>query len=148
MALLHSLDLVFRGLSAGDGPHRHEPASVKKLLKGDAMWAARKTVLGWVLDMVDKTIQVPPHRVEWLHAILAGIPPTQRCTSTKKWQQVIGKLCSMALAVPGARGSKRHCAIRLTMASGCASGAMSTLFWKIFAGWQMVWLLGPPTCSK
>jgi hypothetical protein len=103
-ALLHSLDCVFRGLNNTDGPHQQEPAFVKKLLKGDATWANRKTVLDWVLDTVDKTIQLPPHRVERLHAILAGIPSTQRRTSTKKWQQVIGKLRSMALAVPGARG--------------------------------------------
>jgi hypothetical protein len=29
-ALLHSLDCVFRGLDATDGPHRQEPASVVK----------------------------------------------------------------------------------------------------------------------
>jgi hypothetical protein len=114
-ALLHSLDCVFRGLDATDGPHRQEPASVKKLLKGDATWATRKTVLGWVLDTVDKTIQLPPHRIDRLHSILDGIPGMQRRTSTKKWQQVIGELRSMALAVPGARclfcslqGALRH----------------------------------------
>jgi hypothetical protein len=103
-ALLHSLDLVFRGLDEADGPHRQEPASVKKLLKGDTTWATRKTVLGWVLDTVEKTIQLPPHRVERLHAMSAGIPSTHRRTSTKKWHQVIGELRSMALEVPGARG--------------------------------------------
>jgi hypothetical protein len=103
-ALLHSLDRVFRGLNDTDGPHRQEPASVKKLLKGDATWATRRTVLGWVLDTVDKTIQPPPYRVERLHAILASIPSTQRRTSNKKWQQVIGELRSMALSVPGSRG--------------------------------------------
>jgi hypothetical protein len=61
-------------------------------------------VLGWVLDTVEKTIQIPLHRVERLHTILAGIPNTQRRTSTKKWQKVIGELRSMALAVPGAPG--------------------------------------------
>jgi hypothetical protein len=103
-ALLHTLDLVFRGLNNMDGPHRQEPASIKKLLKGDATWATRNTVLGWVLDTVNKTIQLPIHRVERLHNILASVPATNRWTSTKKWQQVIGELRSMALAVPGARG--------------------------------------------
>jgi hypothetical protein len=103
-ALLHSMDRVFRGLDDTDGPHQQEPASVKNLLKGDATWATWKTILGWVLDTVEKTIQLPPHRVERLHAILAGIPSTQSRTSTKKWQKVIGELCSIALTVPGARG--------------------------------------------
>jgi hypothetical protein len=103
-ALLHSLDRVFRGLDDTDGPHRQEPASVKKLLKGDATWATQKTFLGWVLDTVEKTIQLPPYRVVRLHVILAGIPSTQRRNSTKKWQQVIWELRLMVLAVPGA-----HC---------------------------------------
>jgi hypothetical protein len=90
-ALLHSLDRMFRGLDATDRPHRQEPAS-------------RKTVLGWVLDTVDKTIQLPPHRIDRLHSILVGIHGTQRPTSTRKWQQVVGEVRSMALAVPGARG--------------------------------------------
>jgi hypothetical protein len=85
-ALLHRLNLVFRGLSAEDGSHQQEPASVKKLLKGDATWATSKMVLGWVLDTVTNTIQRPTHRVEQLHTILAGIPTNQRRISTKKWQ--------------------------------------------------------------
>jgi hypothetical protein len=101
--LLHSLDTVFRGLGSTDGPFRQEPASIKKLLKGDATWSTRKVVLGWVLDTTN-TIKLPPHRVARLHAILASITPDQRRTSTKKGQQVIGELRSMALAIPGARG--------------------------------------------
>jgi hypothetical protein len=36
--LLHALDSVFRKLETTDNPHRQEPASIKKLLKGDATW--------------------------------------------------------------------------------------------------------------
>jgi hypothetical protein len=103
-ALLHSLDKVFRGLSISDGCYRQEPASIKKLLKGDATWATRMFVLGWVLETTTKTIQLLPHRIERLYSILASITPNQRRTSTKKWQQVIGELRSMALAIPGAQG--------------------------------------------
>jgi hypothetical protein len=63
-ALLHSLDKMSRGLNSTDGPFRQEPASIKKLLKGDATWATRKVVLGWLLDTTTKTIQLPAHRVE------------------------------------------------------------------------------------
>ena len=45
-ALLHALDLIFRPLSDSDGPHRQEPASIKKLLKGDGTWLTRKILLG------------------------------------------------------------------------------------------------------
>jgi hypothetical protein len=137
--LAHSLDRVFRGLNNTDGPHRQEPASVKKLLKGDTTWETRKTVLGWVLDTVDKTIQLPHHRVERLHAILAGIPSTQRHTSTKNWQQVIGP---EACYVP----CRKRYSIRLTMAPGCAWDSMSTPFWKISVGSQRAWPLGQPAC--
>jgi hypothetical protein len=34
--LLHVIDSVFRKLETTDNPHRQEPASIKKMLKGDA----------------------------------------------------------------------------------------------------------------
>ena len=102
--LLHSLDKVLRGLSPEDTPHRQEPASVKKMKKGDATWTTRKIILGWVVDTVAQTIELPPHRVQRLHDILADIPRTQRRIATKKWHQVIGELRSMVIAIPGARG--------------------------------------------
>jgi hypothetical protein len=73
-------------------------------LKGNTTWATRTVVLGWVLDTTAKTIQLLAHCVERLHTILASIPPDQWRTSTKKWQQVIRELRSMALAIPGAHG--------------------------------------------
>jgi hypothetical protein len=103
-ALLHSLDKVFRVISSTDGPFRQEPASIKKLLKGDAIWSTRKVVLGWVLDTTTKTIKLPPNRVARLHAILVSITRYQRWTSTKKWQKLIGEIRSMVLAIPGASG--------------------------------------------
>jgi hypothetical protein len=48
-------------------------------------------------------IHLPPHRVEHLAEVLASIPITQKRTSVKKWHKVIGELCSMTLALPGAR---------------------------------------------
>jgi hypothetical protein len=91
-------------LNDNDGPHHQEPALVTNLLKGDATWSTRKTVLGWVLDTVNKTIQLPTHRLERRHTIMASIPTIQHRTSTKKWQQTIRKIRSMALSVPGACG--------------------------------------------
>ena len=49
------------------------------------------------------TIELPPHRLERLADILASIPPTQKRTSVKKWQTVLGELRSMSLALPGSR---------------------------------------------
>jgi hypothetical protein len=76
--LFHSLDEVIRPLDSTDSPHRQEPASVKKLLKGDAYWATRHIVLWWLVDTVRLTIGLPPHRVERLLALPASITPTQK----------------------------------------------------------------------
>jgi hypothetical protein len=37
-SLLHVLDSVFRGPDLADSPHRQEPASVEKFLKGGGTW--------------------------------------------------------------------------------------------------------------
>lgn len=102
--MLHSLDKVFRPLEAGDNPHRKEPASDKKLAQGDGYWETRKLVLGWILDTVAMTIELPIHRRHRLKELLDAIPRTQKRTTVKKWQQVLGELRSMAIAIPGSRG--------------------------------------------
>jgi hypothetical protein len=54
---------VLRKLDDLDNVHRQEPASIKKMLKGDATWATRKIVLGWLLDTVAMTVQLHSHRL-------------------------------------------------------------------------------------
>ena len=76
---------------------------MKKLQQGDCSWGTIKLVLGWVIDTVAMTIQLPQRRVERLAEILASIPRTQKRTSAKKWHKVLGELRSMALALPGSR---------------------------------------------
>ena len=103
-ALLHALDLIFRPLGAHDNPHRQEPASIKKLLQGDGAWRTRKILLGWLIDTIHGTIELPPHRIERLNEILASISPAQKVVSLQHWHKMLGELRSMALAIPGARG--------------------------------------------
>jgi hypothetical protein len=62
-ASLHAIDAVFRPLSPTDPAHRKEPASVKKMLQGDACWATKKRILGWDLDTASGTINLP--RIGW-----------------------------------------------------------------------------------
>jgi hypothetical protein len=103
-ALLNSLDQVMRPLDFEDSPFRQEPASVKKKGKGDATWTTLKPILGWILNTLDKTISLPPHRLVWVRDILNYIGPNQRRVALNKWQQVLGELRSMALAIPAANG--------------------------------------------
>ena len=72
--------------------------------KGDACWSTTKVVLGWVIDTVMGTIELPEHRRARLLTILQSIKPGQRRVSTQTWHKVLGELRSMAIAVPGSRG--------------------------------------------
>lgn len=102
--IFQALDKVFRPLDSEDSPFRQDPASIKKLLKGDGTWDTIKIILGWLVNTVDKTITLPPHRVERLRVILASILPGQAYVPTKHWHQVLGELRSMSIAIPGATG--------------------------------------------
>ena len=61
-------------------------------------------MLGWLVDTIAKTITLPPHRVERLHAILDSVKPSQRYVATDIWHKLLGELCSMVIALPGAKG--------------------------------------------
>lgn len=103
-AALHSIDRVLRPLAADDSPIRKEPVSVKKLRQGDAYWSTTKTILGWDLNTVDGTLNLPPHRLARLYALLDAFPPTRRRAPVAEWHQLLGELRSMSAALPGARG--------------------------------------------
>jgi hypothetical protein len=102
--LLHSLDEVLRALDAEDDDHRKEPASTKKLKQGDAHWGTRKLILGWIIDTILLTLELLQHCKDRLRELLDEIPVTQKRTSVKKWQQILGEFRSMAIAIPGCRG--------------------------------------------
>jgi hypothetical protein len=101
--LIHALDSVFRKLDKKDGPHCQEPSSIKKMKKGDATWATRKIILGWTVDTLAMTVELPPHRVERIFELLDSVTPGQRRISINKWQTLVGELRSMVLAIPGGR---------------------------------------------
>lgn len=99
--LLHSIDAVFA--TSADVPGRKEASSVKKLLKGDGSWQTQKVVLGWLIDTIRQTIALPAHRAARLLEIFDRLRGKTRL-ALKKWQQILGELRSMVLAIPGGRG--------------------------------------------
>ena len=101
--IFHSIDDVLRPNCPTDSSHRLEPISVSKLSKGDAKWATRKILLGWVVDTVAETIELPEHRRTRLFEILHNLQGRRRI-SIKDWHQALGELRSMILAIPGGRG--------------------------------------------
>jgi hypothetical protein len=116
--LMNAIDQVFRPCDALDSATRTEPISVKKLRKGDCSWHTIKLVLGWVIDTVALTIQLPQHRVERLATILASIPSSQKRIGIKKWHKILGELRSMAIALPGARHLFSHMQLALSKRLG------------------------------
>ena len=101
---LDSIDQVFRPLAASDPLHRKEPTSVKKLRQGDAYWSTQKTILGWDLDTVAGTLQLPPHRVARLHELLDSVQPPRKRMPLSEWHRLLGELRSMGPGLPGSRG--------------------------------------------
>ena len=102
--VLHALNKVFRPLDRQGTKHRKEALSMEKLKAGDCSWYTCQTMLGCIVDYVNMTISLPPHRVVRLKEIVFSIPCTQHRVGVDKWHRVLGKLRSMALALPGDRG--------------------------------------------
>jgi hypothetical protein len=100
--LFHAIDEVIRPLDPSHAFHQ-EPISIKKLLKGDGCWSTSKVLLGWLIDTVKQTLELPPHRYKRLCAIFDDLRG-RKCVSLKTWQQVLGELRSMVLAIPGGCG--------------------------------------------
>jgi hypothetical protein len=123
-AALYSIDDVFRPLDAQDHPHRREPASVKKMAKGDAQWSTFKRILGWDINTATSTLHLPAHRHTRLHEVLSWLDAPRTRLPRRKWHQLLGELRSMSPALPGTRGlfstlqaalsSADHHRIRLT----------------------------------
>ena len=101
--IFHSIDDILRPNTPTDSEHRNEPISLSKLAKGDAKWATRKVLLGWIVDTVAETIELPEHRRLRFLEILDHLQNRNR-VSVKDWHKALGELRSMILAVPGGRG--------------------------------------------
>jgi hypothetical protein len=86
-------------LDSKDSTHRQELAFTKKMAEGDSSWVTTKVILGWMIDTLDNAISLPAHRLARIREILDSITPSQRRVSLPKWQQVLGELRSMALAI-------------------------------------------------
>lgn len=82
---------------------RNEAISLKKFLKGDGSWGTRKLILGWILDTLRQTLEIPAHRKDNLAEIFEHLSSTRR-VSYKQWQRILGKLRFVSYAIPGSAG--------------------------------------------
>ena len=100
--LLHAIDEVLARPEVSQN-QRQEAVSLKKLLKGDGSWGTRKVILGWVVDTVRQTIELPAHRKAELAEIFEGLKGLKRI-GHKRWQRTLGKLRFVSTAIPGSAG--------------------------------------------
>ena len=78
-----------------------DSARVKNILAGEGDWTCVKEVLGCTLDTKTGTVNLPDKKLEEL-LTLVDIPDTQCRMGRKDLERLVGKLCSMHLAVTGA----------------------------------------------
>ena len=60
-------------------------------------------ILGWTLDTLRGTIELPAHRKLRLHDILTETLQ-RKCVSVQSWQKLLGELRSMIIGIPGGQG--------------------------------------------
>lgn len=102
--LFHCIDMVFRPPDEKDDEWKKDPISTKKLLQGDGSLETTKVILGWLIDTVRGTIELPPHRVARLYEMLNAFPRARRTCQKKELHKLVGELRSMIIAIPGGVG--------------------------------------------
>ena len=114
--LLEAIDQVLARPTV-DEKHRNEAVSLKKLLKGDGSWGTRKVILGWILDTIRQTLELPAHRKATLAQIFHDLAATKR-VSHKKWMHYLGLLRFVSVAIPGSAGLFSALQLALTASKG------------------------------
>ena len=100
--LFHAIDRILAQPDVSP-QKRNEAISLKKLLKGDSSWSTRKVILGWLLDTIRQTIELPAHRKLELAQLFHELASKSRVTE-KYWLKVLGKLRFISVAIPGSAG--------------------------------------------
>ena len=100
--LWHQVDRVLAPPDVSEHK-RNEAISLKKLRKGDGCWTTRKVILGWIIDTLRQTLEIPGHRKVELTQLLSSLCKARRI-SRKRYEKALGKLRFVAEAIPGAKG--------------------------------------------
>jgi hypothetical protein len=101
-ATLHAIHSVFPSPRDTGTLDAKDPISEKKLAKGDARWAVQKEILGYLLDGVNRTVQLPHDRAEALLTEVRSILRKQRIP-LKRFRSIAGRLQHAARILPAAR---------------------------------------------
>jgi hypothetical protein len=99
---LHAIHSVFQPPHATGMKDAKDPISEKKLLKGDARWDTQKEVLGYLLDGIHRTVQLPTDRATDLVLEIKKVLRKQR-VPLKRFRSLAGRLQHAARILPAAR---------------------------------------------
>jgi hypothetical protein len=112
------------------------------MLKGDATWATQKVILGWTIDIIDMTVELPAHRIQRLFDIFDFVESHQKRVSVTKWQNILGELRSMTMAIPGDKVLVSLLQEALPT-SESDSPALCMRCYMILGGWLQIWKGAP-----
>ena len=73
-------------------------------MKRDGTWDTQRIILDRILGTIKGTIELPPHCVKHLNAILESVTPKMKVIAVQQWHKILGELWSMSTAIPDARG--------------------------------------------
>ena len=100
-ALLHGISQIFPApdITGHSGEH---PVSQKKLVtEKEDVFDTVKEILGWIFDGVERTMQLPPAKLEKINNCLKKLIQREYCR-VKEFQQILGKLHHATLGIPNA----------------------------------------------
>jgi len=89
--------------SPDDLPGTAEPSSDKKLGLGDGSLNPRKLILGWLIDALKKTLELPLRQQQRILSILAEFLSRKRCTLLS-WQKLLREVRFVSPGVAGSQG--------------------------------------------
>jgi hypothetical protein len=101
-ATLHAIHNVFQTPAATGTPDAKDPISEKKLIKGDGRWDTRKEILGYMVDGIARTIELPVDRAEALLKEVRAILKKKR-VQLKRFRSIVGRLQHAARILPVAK---------------------------------------------
>ena len=102
-ALLHGIHSVFPPAPHTSTNPDDEPVSLKKLQEGEGVWAFRKEILGWIFDGINRTIELPPGKLDKIRQTVKKLLLRQHA-SVPEFQSTLGKLQHAAIGIPNGKG--------------------------------------------
>jgi hypothetical protein len=101
-ATLHAIHSVFQPPAMTGTPGAKDPISEKKLAQGDARWDTDKEILGYWLNGIHRTVQLPLSRADDLLKEVRAVLKKQRIP-LKRFRSLVGRLQHAARILPSAK---------------------------------------------